>query len=217
MSFLNIFKKKKNDNFSQSGQDQFAYNISGTEGFCLEIGAHHPVINSNTYKLEVECGWRGLSIEFDKSFQRSWEECTERTNHVIWDDAFNVEYEYELKKRNISKNINYLSCDIEPPKNTFEILKKLIKLGLEFDFISFEHDKYNSGDKFEILSNEFLINFGYKVAVKDVYSRSKKNKIYETWYINRRINFKETLYEFWRKENYSDNTFKKNLLKDNQL
>ena len=34
-SFLN----KNKDNYSQSGQDQFAYNISGDNGIYLEIGA----------------------------------------------------------------------------------------------------------------------------------------------------------------------------------
>ena len=31
---------KKNDDFSQSGQDQFAYHLSGFHGLYVEIGAH---------------------------------------------------------------------------------------------------------------------------------------------------------------------------------
>ena len=49
MSLFN-FIRKNNDDFSQSGQDQFAYNISGANGMYLEIGAHDPIINSNTFK-----------------------------------------------------------------------------------------------------------------------------------------------------------------------
>ena len=105
MSLLNFFKKRNNDNFSQSGQDQFAYNITGANGVYLEIGAHHPIINSNTYKLEVECGWRGVSVEFDKSFQKYWKEYPERTNDVIWDDAFNIKFENEIKNRNLPKKL----------------------------------------------------------------------------------------------------------------
>tara|TARA_B100000989_G_scaffold295195_1_gene275721 strand:+ start:464 stop:1093 length:630 start_codon:yes stop_codon:yes gene_type:complete len=207
MSLLNFLKKRNNDNFSQSGQDQFAYNITGANGVYLEIGAHHPIINSNTYKLEVECGWRGISVEFDKSFQKFWKECPERTNDVIWDDAFNVKFENEIKNRNLPKKINYLSCDIEPPVNTFNILKKLINLGLVFDFISFEHDKYNIGDEFEKLSNSFLTSNGYKIAIKDVYSRSKLNKVYETWFINESIKFTEISYRDWQTEFYTLNSF----------
>ena len=206
MNFFNLFKKK-NDFFSQSGQDQFAYNIIGLNGFYLEIGAHHPIINSNTYKLEKECNWKGISVEFDKSFMAAWEKFPERKNKVIWDNAFNVDY-YSIKKKiGLHQRINYLSCDIEPAENTFNILKKIIKAGLVFDFISFEHDKYNEGNRYDELSYDFLSKNDYKVAIKDVYSRDKKNKVYETWYVHKKINFKEISYKKWRKEYYKNNNF----------
>lgn len=202
------FFKKNKDNFSQSGQDQFAYNISGNNGIYLEIGAHHPLINSNTYNLEVECGWRGISVEYDKSFKKFWENSEKRNNPVIWEDAFKVDYLASFDEYDFPKRINYLSCDIEPPKNTLDILKKIIEIGLSFDFISFEHDLYNSGKIYEKLSCEFLLSKGYKVGIRNVYSRSKKYKIYETWFINEDIKFNEVTYEFWKKNNYSKNIFK---------
>ena len=81
--------------------------------------------------------------------------------------------------------------------------------GCSFDFISFEHDQYNSGDTFEKLSCDFLLNRGYKIGVKDVYSRNKKYKIYETWFINNDISFDEIIYENWKKIYYKKNLFKK--------
>ena len=207
MNFFNFLKKKNDNFFSQSGQDQFAYNISGLRGFYLEIGAHHPIINSNTYKLEKECNWEGISIEFDKSFIPEWEKYPERKNKVIWDDAFGVDYHLLQKQIGTSKRINYLSCDIEPPENTFNILKKIINAGLVFDFISFEHDKYNEGSKYDDLSFAFLSVNNYKVAIKDVYSRNKKSKVYETWYVNKEISFEEISYETWKKKFYRNNNF----------
>lgn len=207
MSFFNLLKKKNDNFFSQSGQDQFAYNISGLKGFYLEIGAHHPIINSNTYKLEKECHWEGISIEFDKSFIPEWEKYPERKNKIIWDDAFGIDYNLLHKQIETPKRINYLSCDIEPPENTFNILKKIIKAGLVFDFISFEHDKYYEGNKYDELSYDFLSKYDYKVAVKDVYSRDKKNKVYETWYVHKEICFKEISYKKWREEYYKNNKF----------
>ena len=44
---------------------------------------------------------------------------------------------------------------------------------------------------------EFLINHGYKIAVDNVYS---KIKIYETWFINDKIEFKQVDYQQWRDE-----------------
>lgn len=161
------FFNKNKDDYSQSGQDQFAYNISGEKGIYLEIGAHHPVINNNTYRLEVECGWKGLSVEFDQTFKKFWDDSKIRQNPIIWKDAFTVDYKSYFNEYAFPDRINYLSCDIEPPINTLNILKKIIELGLSFDFISFEHDRYNSGDTFEKLSRDFLLNRGYKIGVKD--------------------------------------------------
>ena len=203
------FFNKNKDYFSQSGQDQFAYNISGDNGIYLEIGAHHPLINSNTYNLEVECDWKGLSVEFDKSFKKYWDNSEKRNNPIIWEDAFKIDYLTSFDEYAFPKRINYLSCDIEPPKNTLEILKKIIELGLSFDFISFEHDLYSSGDTYEKLSYDFLLSRGYKIGIRDVYSRSKKYKIYETWFINEDVHFNEITYEYWKKNNYSKNIFKK--------
>ena len=73
-------------------------------------------------------------------------------NNVIWDDAFNIDYSLLTKERGLPNKFNYLSCDIEPAENTFNILKKIINSNLVFDFISFEHDKYNIGNKYEELS-----------------------------------------------------------------
>ena len=201
------FLRKKDNKFSQSGQDQFAYNISGSNGTYLEIGAHDPVINSNTFNLEVKCNWKGISIEYDKSFQMSWGDNKLRKNNVVWDDAFDINYSSLIKQRELPNRLNYLSCDIEPAENTFNILKKVISSELNFDFISFEHDKYSIGNKYEDLSIEYLKNYNYKVAVKDVYSRNKRYKIYETWFVNNDMDFEEKNYNEWKKKFYKNNKF----------
>ena len=201
------FLRKKDNKFSQSGQDQFAYNISGSNGTYLEIGAHDPVINSNTFNLEVKCNWNGISIEYDKTFQMSWGDNKLRKNNVVWDDAFNINYSSLIKQRELPNRLNYLSCDIEPAENTFNILKKVISSKLNFDFISFEHDKYSIGSKYEDLSIEYLKNYNYKVAVKDVYSRNKRYKIYETWFVNNDIDFEEMDYSVWKEKHYKSSKF----------
>ena len=73
--------------------------------------------------------------------------------------------------------------------------------------ISFEHDKYNFGDKYEKLSEEYLKMYNYKVGVKNVYSRNKKYKVYETWFVNNEINFNKIEYENWKKKFYKKNKF----------
>ena len=201
------FLRGKDNKFSQSGQDQFAYNISGSNGTYLEIGAHDPIINSNTFNLEVKCNWNGISVEYDKSFQKSWSDNKLRKDNVVWDDAFNINYSSLIKQRALPYRLNYLSCDIEPAENTFNILKKIISSKLNFDFISFEHDKYSIGSKYEDLSIKYLKDCNYKVAVKNVYSRNKRYKIYETWFVNNDIDFEEIDYSVWKKKYYKSNKF----------
>jgi len=207
MKIFSLFNKKK-DFYSQSGQDQFAYNLIGKNGTYLEIGGHDPIINSNTYNLETKCHWKGLSVEFDLFHKNAWEKSEERSNKILWQDAFKVNYMEELNKVGISNKIDYLSCDIEPPKNTFKILKLLIENNLQFSFISYEHDKYNSGDKYEKLSKEFLLERGYKIAIDNVYSRNKRYKIYETWFINNKINFQKINYQNWKDKYFAGGVFK---------
>ena len=127
---------------------------------------------------------------------------------MIWNDAFDIDYLKLIKQKKLPNRFNYLSCDIEPAENTFEILKKIINSNLIFDYISFEHDKYNIGDKYEILSKKYLENNNYKVAINDVYSRNKKYKIYETWFIHNDINFEEINYSDWKRNFYKNNKFR---------
>jgi len=96
-----------------------------------------------------------------------------------------------------------LSCDIETPEENFKILKKLHRFNLKFDFISFEHDRYKLGDQFEKQTKNFLLDNGYKIAVNDVYSRGKKKKIYETWFVDCEIDFKKIEYKDWKNKIYT--------------
>ena len=205
MTFFGLYKK--NNNFSQSGQDQFAHNLSGFNGLYLEIGANDPIINSNTFNLEIKCKWKGISIEKDETFKKAWDIASNRKNEIIWDDAFNIDYSKLVKDKNFPNKFDYLSCDIEPAENTFNILKKIIRSGLSFSYISYEHDKYNIGDKYEKMSNEFLRTYDYKVAIKDVFSRDKKYKIFETWFVKNDIDFKMIDYLTWKKQFYKKNKF----------
>ena len=68
---------------SQARQDEFVYtilyNLLGKQdaGYYLEIGAGEPIHINNTYVLEKNCGWQGLSGNPDswiKISARSYQE-----------------------------------------------------------------------------------------------------------------------------------------------
>ena len=139
-SFRKFFLKRFE--YSEAGQDIFALNLIGKNGTYLEVGGFKPKLDSNTYILETQNNWRGITIEFKKELQSLWSSCKERKNRIYFEDALKFDYKTALEENNLPLHLNYLSCDIDPRDKTFEALKKILKEGLSFDFISFEHDDY---------------------------------------------------------------------------
>jgi len=187
---------------SQSFQDKFAYSILGENSTYLEIGARWPIKMSNTYELEVSHNWKGISLELDVQVKPFWDSTPERKNKIYWNDALTFDYRDAILNNNLPLRLGYLSCDIEPPYNTFSALKRVIEQGITFDCITFEHDLYSYKEKnFCELATEYLILHGYKVAVRNVTHVDKKGieNHYETWYVNNDIPFEEIDFKNWIK------------------
>lgn len=193
--------------YSQLKQDIFAINTAISNTY-IEIGASHPVKINNSYLLESN-GWSGFSIELDTSKKEYWDS-SDRNNKIYWDDAITFDYLQALEDNNLPNHIGYLSCDIEPPINTFAALQKVIAQGITFDCITFEHDKYQSDIDYDPIVKEYLQNKGYKVAVDNVFRMRKyrlepnKPKIIkkcymETWFIHESIYTKTLDYIDWKK------------------
>ncbi len=198
-SFRKFFLKRFE--YSEAGQDIFALNLIGKNGTYLEVGGFKPKLDSNTYILETQNNWRGITIEFKKELQSLWSSCKERKNRIYFEDALKFDYKTALEENNLPLHLNYLSCDIDPRDKTFEALKKILKEGLSFDFISFEHDDYTSDVSYHKLVSEYLIPKGYKIAVNNIYPKNKKNKIFETWFVNSKINFEPIEFSEWKNNN----------------
>ena len=198
-SFRKFFLKRFE--YSEAGQDIFALNLIGKNGTYLEVGGFKPKLDSNTYILETQNNWRGITIEFKKELQSLWSSCKERKNRIYYEDALKFDYKTALEENNLPLHLNYLSCDIDPRDKTFEALKKILKEGLSFDFISFEHDDYTSDESYHKLASEYLIPKGYKIAVNNIYPKNKKNKIFETWFVNSKINFEPMEFSEWKNNN----------------
>jgi hypothetical protein len=192
---------------SQLTQDLFALSIAKNKTY-IEIGAWEPIKYSNTYLLEQQ-GWKGISLEIDPEKKSAWEECSERKNKVYWENALTFDYKQALEENNIPLHIGYISCDIEPPQNTFAALQRVIEQGITFDCITFEHDKWQNEINYDPIATEYLKNHGYKVAVKDVFryrkyvipNQKKKDVricMMETWYVNNNIDFQERTFEQWK-------------------
>ena len=180
---------------SQSSQDQFALTICKNKTY-IEIGGNHPCKMNNTFLLEQQ-GWQGFSIELDKKYKKYWDK-SKRNNKIYWDNALTFDYLNALVENNLTSKIGYLSCDIEPPYNTFSALKKVIELGIEFECITFEHDYYQfKSHDFNQEAINFLSNYGYKIAVTDICVADTED-YFETWFVKNDIEFKPIAYRDWK-------------------
>lgn len=183
--------------WSTSHQDVFAYEISGKNGFYLEIGGGDGIKGNNTYALERWHNWQGISIEKNK--KRHFQSWQERNNKIVWDDALTINYKELLQEHNLPIEIDYLQVDIEPAENTYQALQQVINSGVLFKCCTFEHDYYISKEKYKQKADQLLQNNGYKVAVENVLSRKNK-KYYETWYIQNNIVYNQKDWIKWQQE-----------------
>ncbi|MDA8791313.1 hypothetical protein N9M93_03095 [Candidatus Pelagibacter bacterium] len=203
------FKKLfyKTSLYSQAGQDLFAYELFGLNGTYIDIGAGDPIRGNNCYLLETNYNWRGFSVDFGDSdedirqnLKSRWLKHPERKNMIYWSDAITFNYMQGINENNLDKNIDFLSCDIDPQEKTLMALKKVILDGIKPKLICFETDFYREKKDYSLLAYNFLKPYNYKIGVKNVYSNLKKNKIFETWFLRNDVDFQTIDYSTWVKK-----------------
>ena len=171
-------------NYSQCYQDMFVLScLDGkTEGRYLEIGAGHPHISNNTMLMEL-FGWKGVGLDIREHELELYNE--QRKNFIADGDATKVDYAALLEEVGLDyPNFDYLQVDCDPPRVSFNALKKIPHDKYKFATITFEHDKYTSeeGELVQTESREFLTNFGYVLVVDDI--SVDDSHPFEDWWIH---------------------------------
>jgi hypothetical protein len=181
---------------AQAGQDLFALEVCKNKTY-IEIGGSHPRRINNTFNLDSNHGWKGFSIELNDKWNNAWD-TSSRNNPCYFKNALTFDYLAAIREQGMNTKVGYLSCDIEPPNNTYAALQRVIGQGVEFECITFEHDWYNFPDTtFNEQATDFLKKHGYKIAVRDVFCK-KSWLPYETWYVREDADFNEIDFQEWR-------------------
>ena len=168
------------NSYSQAKQDLFVleqtqYKKNGT---FLDIGCAQPIEINNTYLLETQYNWNGVSIDIE-DYSKKWES---RNTKFINHDALTLDYENILKDICLYNRIDYLSLDLEPPTLTFQMLNILPLSKYRFSVITYEHDFYRGYSELREQSRKILINYCYILLKQDV---GKENgHPAEDWYID---------------------------------
>lgn len=159
------------DSNSEAGQESFVLNMldEKKDGYYLEIGAFESKHTSNTYLLEKEYGWKGVSFEIVP--ERANQFNGDRSNPCICADATTFDYKSYLDENNFPRRIDYLQLDVEPAENTLLALKQLPLNDYRFSVITYEHDLYvdpENNKHIKAESIELLKSYGYVLAVENI-------------------------------------------------
>ena len=151
--------------YSQIGQDRLVlkYLKNKMNGTFVDVGCGFPKHINNTYVLENNFNWDGISIDIHMYTEEDglvWDDC--RNTKLILEDALTINYSSLFKENNLPINIDYLSVDLEPPYLSLECLFKIPFDEYTFNIITFEVDNNREGDTKRISeSREFLKSKGY--------------------------------------------------------
>lgn len=176
-----MFKLAGKRFYSQAGQDIFVASVLSekTGGFYLEVGGGDPVDSNNTFLLEKDYKWGGVSLEADCAVVDLWD--GKRLNEILEADALRFDFPAHLREVEAPKQIDYLSIDIDPAQNTFQVLRRLPHQIYRFSVITFEHDRYQSGDEYMAKSRALLRSMGYQLVVANL---KVFGKDFEDWWVD---------------------------------
>ena len=172
------------NNYSQAMQDMFVLTMldGKKNGIYVEVGADQPKIISNTYLLETEFDWSGVSFELDDNKVVYFN--SNRRNKCICADATTYDYKSLFEERNYPKQIDYLQLDIDPAEGTLNALKALPLNDYRFSVITYETDVYSSGADIQDEEISILKDAGYQLVVKNI---KNEDNPYEDWWIDPNI------------------------------
>ena len=169
---------------SQADQEAFVLNVlrEKMKGYYVEVGGHHSKSISNTYLLESEYAWKGVSLEIEKN--RSMEYNENRMNPCLNVDAINFDYKEYFDINNFPKQIDYLQLDVDSAEKTLQCLKNLPLGEYRFSVITFEHDLYFDRTKnhaIQMEAQEMLKKLGYILVVENVLAGQLP---FEDWWVD---------------------------------
>jgi len=170
--------------YSSAGEDLYVLTMLGRkcDGSYLEIGSQDPISASNTFLLEQDYGWRGLSLEIRPDFFKffTWR----RRNPCVFADATTVDYASLMQEYEMPEKIDFLQIDIDPAEGNLRCLQRLPWSRYTFSVITFEHDQYAAGDRVMEESRSFLVQKGYVLAAKSV---SRDGMAFEDWWFDPKV------------------------------
>jgi len=170
--------EKLTETYSYNKNDIFVAEILGRKqnGVYVELGSHKPIEGSNTYLLEKNYNWTGLSIDRAKEYVDEFNGV--RKNQAICADAVKFDYLNYFRDNNFPEQIDYLSLDVDGgwqfdhTREKNNQLLSLIALPLNHYRFSVIHFEVDLGMNYKNVANrdasrEILSSLGYGLIIGD--------------------------------------------------
>lgn len=178
-----------NKSFSQEGEDlilsQIFYGINN--GFFIDIGAHHPIHYSNTYKFYLS-GWKGINIdampgcmkEFNKvrpkdiNLEIAISNCNSHLQYFMFEQSGVNTFSNDMAKRMVKNGYTPLrSIEIQTIKME-EVFQKYLPENQPISFLSVDVEGY----EMEVLRSNNWIDYRPKILLAESLKQNNK-KMFE--------------------------------------
>jgi hypothetical protein len=170
-------------NYSEAYQDMFVLGLLNGKknGTYVEIGSGDPLHGNNTYLLEKEFGWNGLSLDINEDFVKAHNE--KRSHTCLLKDATTINYSATFEALGFDNVIDYLQVDCDPPAISFKALLSIPFEKYKFRIITFEHDNYaDPVGGFREKARSYLKTYGYVLFAGNI--SPDDNRPYEDWFVH---------------------------------
>lgn len=175
-----------NINDSYPIQTAIAYKLNNDlkNGFYIEIGAGHYKDGNNTYYLEKEYGWKGVSLDKSQVLVERFN--TNRNNLCLFGDALTFNWKSYFEENNVPKEIDYLSIDVDFYSHKWANLLAFLNLPIheyKFKIISIEHMAAHNYEfeRLKTIQREILSSIGYYLIFRgeceDIWSIEEPNSL----------------------------------------
>jgi hypothetical protein len=176
----------KSRSYSQRNQDLFVIDVlNGKQnGTYLDFGCNEPLTINNTYLLESQFNFKGLSFDNDQSLINLWKDSGRNHKNAICADLLTYDLKSVLNSFYTENVIDYFSFDLEPPLVTLEVLKNFPFDKFKFRVVTYEHDFYRKYDTLNPSRKIFLENGYRKISKSYMDSYCLTLYLSEDWWIH---------------------------------
>jgi hypothetical protein len=164
--------------FSKEGQDKLVLTLNKEPGFFLDIGCADPVYGNNSFLLEL-LGWKGILFDYSRADIDNAHRY--RVNPAVQCDAKTMDWSWILNEVKAPSVIDYISLDVDEANTT--VIRNFPLDKYEFKIMTYEHDRYNSGDNRKKAAEEVLSK--YPQYVRLLNNAKVQGLEWEDWWINK--------------------------------